>query len=156
MSEILVNKAKSVAITGHRVMEKGYDIKRIEETFNNLIDYGFNTFYIGMALGFDTVCFQILEKIRENKDITLIACVPCPTQAYKFNENQKREYDRMLSSADQTVLVSKEYTNTCMQKRNMYMVDRAGVVVAYLRIMKGGTKKTVDYARKNDVPIIYI
>ena len=49
-----------------------------------------------MALGFDTVCFQILEEIRKEKDIKIIACVPCSTQAEKFSLEQKKEYDRML------------------------------------------------------------
>ena len=156
MSEFLFNKARSVAITGHRNMKSGFDKENLTDIFYQLIDKGFDTFYIGMALGFDTLCFQILEKIREEKNIKLIACIPCPTQAEKFSLEQKREYDRMVLSADEKVIISKKYTNNCMQKRNEYMVDNATVLVAYLRRSYGGTQNTVEYARKNHVLLLYV
>ena len=148
MTEFVFNKARSVAVTGHRVLGKDINPKRIEEIFRKLIDSGVNTFYIGMALGFDTLCFQILERIREEKDIKLIACIPCPSQPIKFNFEQKKEYERMVKSADVKVIISHEYTPNCMQKRNEYMVDKSGILISYLRKDYGGTKNTVDYAKK--------
>ena len=148
MTEFVFNKARSVAVTGHRVLGKDINPKRIEEIFRKLIDSGVNTFYIGMALGFDTLCFQILERIREEKDIKLIACIPCPSQPIKFNFEQKKEYERMVKSADVKVIISHEYTPKCMQKRNEYMVDKSGILISYLRKDYGGTKNTVDYAKK--------
>ena len=32
-----------------------------------LIKKGYNRFLVGMAIGFDTLCFNILEKLRENE-----------------------------------------------------------------------------------------
>lgn len=152
----MFNKARSVALTGHRVLEKTFDKKKIEDIFNKLIEKGFDTFLVGMALGFDTVCFHILEEIRKQKSIKIIACIPCLTQAERFNLSQKKEYDKMVQSADEKVVLSKEYTRTCMQKRNEFMVDNCSVLVSYLKRDFGGTKNTVDYARKNSVPIIML
>ena len=39
-------------------------------------------------------------------------------------------------------------------KRNRHLVDHSGVCVAYLTESRGGTAYTVDYARKNGVPVI--
>ena len=78
------------------------------------------------------------------------------TQSQKFTFKQKEEYDRMLSVADEKVFVSEESSKSCMQKRNQFMVDRASVVVAYIKRDFGGTANTVKYATKNQVPIIEI
>lgn len=43
---------------------------------------------------------------------------------------------------------------SAMHKRNRHLVDHSGVCVAYLTESRGGTAYTVDYARKNGVPVI--
>ena len=48
-----------------------------------------------MAVGFDTVCFQILEEIRRLLPIKIIACIPCEHQDQKFSFKQQKEYKRM-------------------------------------------------------------
>lgn len=156
MKELFINRAKTCAITGHRVLEKGFNKEKVREIFIKLFQAGFDTFLIGMALGFDTECFKILEDLKKENKIFLIACVPCKTQSYRFTKEQKNEYDRMLSVADEVVLVSEEYSKTCMQKRNQYMVDNCSVLLAYLRRDFGGTKNTVNYAIKRQVQIIKI
>ena len=143
MMDLIVNTAKTVAVTGHRVIYPDFDGEKVEKLFNDLILKGFDTFLVGMALGFDTECFHILEKIRKEKQIKIIACIPCKTQSQKFTFKQKEEYDRMLSVADEKVFVSEEYSKSCMQKRNQFMVDRASVVVAYIKRDFGGTALSV-------------
>lgn len=151
----MINSARACSVTGHRKMEKDIENIPLKETFIKLIkDGGYDTFLIGMALGFDTLCFQVLEKIREEENIKLIACVPCKSQAERFSYVQKKEYQRMINSADEVVLISEEYTNECMRKRNEYLVDNSSVIISYLRRDFGGTKQTVNYARKKGIKII--
>ena len=154
MSEIFINNARSCAITGHRVLPKNFNFNKLKSVFNKLIDDGFNTFLIGMALGFDTACFNVLEQIKTKKDIKLIACIPCKNQADKFNKAQREEYFRMLSVADEKIYIREEYDNKCMQERNEYMVDNCSVLVAYLTRERGGTVNTVKYARKKGVTVL--
>ena len=156
MSEIFINRARACAVTGHRVMEKTFKITPLKNIFYNLIEKGFDTFLIGMALGFDTLCFKVLEKIREEKNIKIIACVPCKSQSDKFTFKQKAEYDRMLSVADAVFYVSVEYDENCMQRRNMFMVDNSSALISYKRRDFGGTANTVNYALKKQVPIIEV
>ena len=156
MSELFFIRANTVCVSGHREIQKDLNQKKIEVLFENLIDNGIDTFLIGMAIGFDTLCFQILEKIRARKNIKIIACVPCLSQADKFSPEQRKEYQRLLSVADQKVVLSKEYTPSCMQKRNMYMVDNSSCVICYLNKNKGGTYNTVKYAEKKGVPVINV
>ena len=153
---MIIDKIKTCAFTGHRVLGENFNKKELERVVKKLIESGFTTFLVGMALGFDTECFKLLEIYRKEYPIKIIACIPCLTQAYKFSLKQKAEYEKMLASADERVYISKEYTKTCMFKRNMFMVDSASVLVAYLNSDKGGTFQTVNYAKRQNVSIIYI
>jgi uncharacterized phage-like protein YoqJ len=156
VKELFINRAKSCAITGHRVLYSDINIDKIKQSFLSLIKDGYDTFLVGMALGFDTLCFQILESIRLKENIKLIACIPCPSQSYKFTKDQKVEYDRMINSADEKVLISDVYDKTCMKKRNDYMVKNSSAIVCYLRRDFGGTFYTVNKAKRENLNIIKI
>ena len=149
-------REKTICVSGHRYI--GYDLKkeRVESFLRKFIEKGFNTFLIGMALGFDTLCFQILERLREENNIKIIACIPCPSQPKRFNQKQKEEYFRLLSIADDKVVLSDEYTPYCMQKRNQFMVDNSFAVLCYLNRNSGGTFNTVEYAKKQNVFVINV
>ena len=154
MKELLINPAKTCAVTGHRVLPYNFDKERLKKRLEQIVNIGYDTFMVGMALGFDTECFKALEKIREKTPIKIIACIPCVSQADRFSKIQKAEYERMLDCADEKVYVSIEYDNYCMMKRNKYMVDRSSLVLYYLTRDYGGTKKTVDYAVKKGIMVL--
>mgnify|MGYP005761553275 FL=1 len=156
MKDLKIIKEKTCALTGHRTVEKDFEVDVLREIFIKLIDAGINTFLCGMAVGFDTLAFKVLYNLKKEKSLRIIACIPCPNQDIKFNEIQKIEYEKMLEVADERVLISKEYNSECMMKRNMFMVDNAFVLLAYLRKEKGGAKNTVTYAIKNNKTVIYV
>ena len=52
--------------------------------------------------------------------------------------------------------ISPQYDRGCFQRRNEWMVDHAGRVIAVFNGEKGGTKNTIDYAERQNVPVIYI
>lgn len=156
MTEILINPARTCAFTGHRAMEQGYDTKDLLDKINKLIDIGYDTFLVGMALGFDTLVFNLLEEVRKTKNIRIIACIPCINQAYKFNKAQKIEYERMLDCANERIYVGKEYTDKCMIKRNEFMVKNSSCLIAYVRRNYGGSAYTVKYATKKGVTVISV
>lgn len=156
MKELFINCAKTCSVTGHRVLDKSFDKEILKAVFINLINDGYDTFLIGMALGFDTECFKILTELKNQYYIKLISCIPCPTQDYKFTKNQKEEYEEMLSVADEKIIISESYTKKCMQKRNEYMVNNSSVIVAYLRRDFGGTFNTIRYAQKKNIKVIKV
>ncbi len=157
MDEIFINKQKTLAVTGHREIPLDLDKERLEKEFNFFIDEkGIDTFLIGMAVGFDSLCFKILEKIRKKKNVKIIACIPCLGQDQKFSNMQKKEYNRMLNSADKKIVLKERYDKYCMLERNAFMVDNAGIILACIRKNTGGTAYTVRYAEKKQVPVVKI
>ena len=153
---VMINPLKTCAVTGHRTLYKDFDRDKLKNVFLKLIEQKINTFLVGMAIGFDTECFKVLEEIRKEKEIYIIGCIPCKNQDYKFNLSQKKEYERLKKEADDLILVSENYSTYCMQKRNRFMVDNCFVLVSYLRKNTGGTFYTVKYAEKVGIPIINI
>ena len=149
-----INREKACAFTGHRVVANAFNKERLKEEIFNAIERGFDTFLVGMAVGFDTIAFQILEKIRETIDIKIVACIPCKNQDLKFNIAQKKEYQRMVTSADYRIVLSESYTNTCMMDRNKFMVDNSSLLIAYVTKTFGGSFKTKEYAKDNGIEVI--
>lgn len=157
MSEVVViNSAKACCVSGHRRMQNDLDVEKLRQVFLDLIAGGVDSFLIGMALGFDALCFRILEEIRKAQSIRIIACIPCKNQDYKYTVAQCEEYARMLQSADERVWTGENYTPYCMHKRNRFMVDNSYCLVAYLRQDKSGTSTTVKYAKDLGKKVIII
>ena len=151
-----VNLEKTCSFTGHRILEKSFNVNKLEEVINTLLIKGYNTFLIGMAKGFDSKCYEILLLKKENFNIKIIACVPCKEQDKYFTKAEKEEYKNFLKKADEVIYISEEYKNGCMQQRNRFMVDNSSLLIAYLKYPKGGTLYTVNYAKRKEKEIIYI
>ena len=153
---MIIDRIKTCAFSGHRNLDENFNKNELKRVIKGLIDGGFTTFLVGMAVGFDTVCFKFLEEFRKEYPIKIVACIPCYNQSYNFSEKQKAEYEKMLLSANERVYISKEYTKTCMFKRNMFMVDNSSVIIAYLNRSSGGTFNTVKYAERKRKTIIFV
>lgn len=149
--DVVINKKYTMAVTGHRIIKDNISKDILKVIFKNAILDGFDTFLVGMAVGFDTLCFNVLEEIRKENNIRIIACIPCKNQDINFSILQKKEYKRMVNSADERIVLSEKYTPYCMLERNKFMVDNCSLLLAYLREKKGGTYYTVNYAEKNGV-----
>ena len=145
----------SCCFSGHRNLGNDFSAEKVEEIIKKLIDGGFKTFLVGMALGFDVEVMKILVKYK-GRNIDIIACVPCPEQSNYYSKENKEIYNELLSKADKIVYVSDHYTKGCMLKRNRYMVDNTGLLVAYYKTEKTGTEYTVNYAKKQGKSIILI
>ena len=143
------------ALTGHRALNTDFSAERAEEDLIYLICKGVDTFYCGMAMGFDLTCANILLRLKETCNIRLIACIPCANQAGRFSFEWKRKYRAVLKGADEVIQLKQEYDRSCMFERNRYMVDHAQIVYAYCTHARGGTAYTVNYAKKCGKPIFY-
>ena len=83
--------------------------------------------------------------------------LPCEDQDKFWNNEQKKEYRKILEGADLSEFISTHYTPYCMFQRNKRMVDMSSAVIAfYDGGEKGGTAMTVKYAKQKNIRTINI
>ena len=74
---------------------------------------------------------------------------PCETQADSWPQEERRRYEAILDRCNYETLVQYHYDRFCMMRRNRYMVDHSGRLIAvYDGVPKGGTAQTLAYALK--------
>ena len=140
---------KTCAFTGHRTLEKDCSYVALKRLIKTLIQDGIDTFLCGMAIGFDLLAARaVLSLKRKYPFIKLVACVPCYGQEKYFSERDKKEYADTLKKADESIVLAPAYYNGCMQKRDIYMADRADVMIAYCKKTTGGAAFTVRYFQR--------
>lgn len=165
--------------TGHRNIY-GYDykdiryVKLIKTLDKYLLENDFyaedNVFVSGGALGFDTLCFQMIDKASKSYILNNVLAIPFERQSIKWSEKDKIVYEDMKQIADEVIYVDTldkykiktvpigMYHPAKMQKRNNFMVDNSDVVISCWngKKEKSGTLKCIKYARKKGKKIINI
>ena len=130
---------------------------RIMAALETAYEEGFRHFLCGMAMGCDLYfCECVLELRRRYGNITLEAAIPCPTQADGWPAAQQERYRRLVEQCDYETMVSAEYSPSCMQRRDRYMVDHSALLIAAFDGSAGGTRYTVEYAMRRRVDIVDI
>ena len=116
---------------------------------------GARHFITGMARGIDLYCAEAVLALREaEEDITLECARPCETQSDSWPEGERERYRSILERCDYETLVQHHYDRFCMMRRNRYMVDRSGLLIAvYNGVPKGGTFQTLAYAMKKGLAV---
>ena len=114
---------------------------------------GYRHFICGMARGCDFYFAEAVVALRrERPDVTLEAAIPCESQADRWRAEDRRRYHALLDQCDLETVVQQRYTNWCMQRRDRYMVDRSGLLIAaYDGSTSGGTLYTLVYALRQGV-----
>ena len=149
----------SCAFTGHRNLNADFSLKELKIKIEGLIkEKKVNTFYCGMAMGFDLYAGEIVAKLKKKYPVRLIACVPYYGQEKGYLEDYKKRYVKLLKACDEQVLLSEKYYRGCLLQRNRYMVDNSQFLICYLREQMGGTFYTVKYFKKKygEENIIYL
>lgn len=166
-----LDREKVCAFTGHRPEKLPFEWSEEDERYRRvrqmlfcnilgLTRDGVNVFMTGMAKGIDLLAAEIVLSIKElvpDRKIELWAIIPYDRQALSWTPREKAKYNEILEKADKIEYISHDYHNGCLQKRNRYMVENAGHLIAvYDEKQGGGTKYTVDYARKKGLNITII
>lgn len=140
-------KPLACALTGHRVLPKDFDEKRLSDELEAFIGEGYSLFFCGMAEGFDLVALKALISLRARYSFEIEACVPYRGQENRFSSEMKALYRALLPECDRETVFFDRYTDGCFLVRNRYMVDGADCVYAYCLRETGGTAYTVRYAK---------
>lgn len=147
--------------TGHRpekLTRSEAEIKiDLEVAILQAIDDGFVTFITGMARGVDIWAAEITLQLRKrNPNLHLIAASPYEGFESHWSEDWTIRYKTVMEQADLVRYVCKGYSKSCFQTRNEWMVDRASRVIAVYNGESGGTRNTIEYAHRHNIPIVVI
>ena len=147
--------------TGHRPQK----LKRspaaikadLEKSILAAIGDGFTTFITGMASGVDIWAGEIVVKLKtRNPGIKLIAAVPFVGSEDFWPETWKARYRNLLGHADLVKYICSEYREDAYQQRNQWMVDKSSKVIAVFNGKPSGTMYTIQYAKKEKIPVEYL
>ena len=160
---------EAVCFTGHRSQKLPWrfneeDVRcltmkvTLRSEIEKAIQRGYRTFYCGMALGFDMICAEMVLDLKiQYSDIKIIGALPCKTQDIKWSVKDKERYRNLLSQLDDIRCIYDEYIGAeCMLERNRFMVNNSSLMIALFNGLPGGTKSTIDYARKQGLDIVVI
>lgn len=154
-------RMRRVCFTGHRSEKLNKSeaeiVASLEREIRAAITDGFQTFISGMARGVDIWAAEVVLRLRDNgAPIHLIAASPYQGFERAWSSAWQSRYASALAGADIVRFISPQYDRGCFQRRNEWMVDHAGRVIAVFNGEKGGTKNTIDYAERQNIPVIYI
>lgn len=158
-----------VSFTGHRPEKiarwsedpKGVeaDIRRkVAARILELVGEGATEFASGMAPGFDLWAADELLRLRQEglvgEDVRLTLLIPYPHFERSFEPSVRELYQSIVVRANGIFFVGDQFSQGCFQRRNMALVERADVVVAYYSDgTKGGTRYTLKLALKKGVRV---
>ena len=109
-------------------------------------------FYLGGYGDFDSLCLRTLRELKTDlPDIELLFITPYLDNNYSKLELAKYHYDDVIFPPLESVP-----RKFAILKRNVWMVDYADLVIAYVKYSWGGATKTIEYAKRKKVPMINI
>ena len=145
----LTNQIKTCAFTGHRELPSNFPKENLEKCVHALVEKGVFLFYCGMAKGFDLLAAETVIKEKEkNKEIKLVACIPCFGQEKSYSQKDKERYLQIIKNTDEKIIFGESFQKWKFLERNRFMADNADVLVAFVSKKTGGTAYTVSYFEK--------
>lgn len=156
-------------ISGHRPKKlfgrNGYDLldprwTAIRKAIRSVLEKNHaEELWTGMALGTDMIAaLAVIDMQDDGLDIQLNAAVPFKGHNDpRWPEKTRMLYDAILYRSSRVELVTDgTFSTWALEKRNRYMVDHSGCLIAVYNGAPGGTANCIKYARTRHMPIWYI
>lgn len=147
--------------TGHRPEKLKLSEQKLaallETEIKRAIASGFTTYITGMAKGVDLIAAEIVLRLRERDDrLKLICALPHPGFGQHWGGGWTERFQRVLAQADLSRTICPNFSRASYQTRNEWMVRHSALVIAVFNGEPGGTKNTLDFAQKSNVPCVVI
>lgn len=139
----------TVTFCGHREILSGEDEirKKLAEEIEKTISLGATEFLLGGYGKFDYMCAGVVKNFKEKypfiKSVLVTPYLHSKFDCWLYDES---EYPPIENTVKKFAIV----------KRNEYMVDKADIVIAYVKNQTGGAAATLKYALKKNKTIINI
>ncbi len=138
------------ALTGHRDLPAAFDREALRYELQQLIRAGVNTFFCGMARGFDYEALVSLVSLKERYPIRIVACPAYRGMVWRHPLSIRDRYLALQAACDEEDVRFEAYTYGCYHARDRLIVDRADMLFAYCLRNTGGTAYTVRYAMEQN------
>lgn len=147
--------------TGHRpeklTIPERQLAKLLETEIRRAIGSGHTTFISGMAKGTDIIAAEIVLRLRaQDPRLKLICALPHPGFGQHWLGGWTERLQQVLAWADLKRTICPAFSCASYQARNEWMVRHSNLVIAVFNGEPGGTKNTLDYAKKNGVSCVII
>lgn len=151
-------RLKRCCFTGHRPEKLGCGeaeaVKLLKTAIQEAYDKGYRTFISGMARGIDIWAAEVvLDERKTHPDIHLICALPHPDFEKRWKQEWQLRYAAILAQADLVKTICPAFSMSAYQKRNEWMVDHSGLLLAFYNGAPCGTANTIQYARKHGVDV---
>lgn len=132
--------------------------RRMSGALSEAYGKGYRHFICGMALGCDLYFCEAALALREGcPDVTVEAAIPCEEQSARWRERDRNRYFSLVEQCNYESMVQRHYTPGCMQRRDRYMVDHSGMLIAaYDGMTLGGTMYTLAYAMRQGLETVIL
>ena len=149
-------KIYTVAFFGHRYIDNPFLIEeRLEEQIYKLLaEHEYVDFLVGRNGDFDRCVSSTVLRVRKryrDDNSSLILMLPYPTAEYLNNEESFHNY---YTEVEISYAASKAHPKSAIQIRNREMVERADLIICAIEKETGGAWQTVQYAMKQEKPVI--
>ena len=138
-----------ITFCGHSdFVAKDGDKDRFLKLLESLCGREDTDFYLGGYGSFDLFCLGCCKEFKrthENATVTFVT----PYMDEKYLKDRKDGYDKIIYPE-----LEKLPPRYAISYRNRYMVDKADVVVCFIKRSFGGAYKAYSYAKKKDKKII--
>lgn len=147
---------KICAFFGHRDTPISAEIeKKLEKTVRDLINDGYDEFWVCEGIGFDWLARTVMLRLKEEYRGRIYLCL---VLAYDYSKYPKLRQKDLDSKYEIIYLPEFEgkHPKTAILRRNKYIAENTDCVVCYLTVPSGGAYEAVKIANKNDKEIINI
>lgn len=160
MNNLILDRNKCCCFTGPRPEKIDDNIEDIiyflNEAILHSIKQGYKYFFTGMSRGIDLIAGELILSLQKDYDINLVAAIPFSDQSKSWTEEDKELYSNILLKVRYSFVISETFNRSVYYTRNRFMIDSCSKVISYYKNSQGGTKYTLDYAKKAGIEIVNI
>jgi len=133
-------------------------IERLNAAIREALEQGYTTFLSGASKGVDLWAGELVLQHRVSRpEIRLICAVPFPGFGLHWRDGWTDRFNYVLQASDCVEYICKASSRSAYQRRNEWLVDHSSRLIAAYTGASGGTRNTIDYAkRQGGCEIVYL
>lgn len=156
-----IDRANSCSFTGHRperlILPELIVLRYLQDEIARSVDLGFRVFISGMQRGVDIwAAEEVLRQKQLGANIDLIAACAWKGMEDDWDPGWVDRYNKILDKATEICYIGSKPGRQAFIARDHWMVDHSSRLIGVYNGVGGGTKETLDYARKMGITTIVL